>query len=76
MKQTWFCNFAAKKNWLLCFKTNTFLLNLQESTWKSGFYLNKTIALGSYILPLALTNSGEELVLISWSNNFSTLLQP
>ena len=28
MKRTWFCNFAAKKNWLLCLKTNMFSLNL------------------------------------------------
>ena len=30
MKRTWLCNFAAKKNWLLCFKTNTLSLNLQH----------------------------------------------
>ncbi len=28
MKRTWFCDFAAKYIWLLCSRTNTFLLNL------------------------------------------------
>lgn len=42
---------------IMCYVLSFFLLG--ESTRKSGFYLNQTITLGSYILPLALINSGE-----------------
>ena len=42
MKRTWFCNFAAKYNWLLCSRTNTFLLNL-PLFW-TGLSLTTTFA--------------------------------
>ena len=42
MKRTWFCNFAAKYNWLLCSRTNTFLLNF-PLFW-TGLSLTTTFA--------------------------------